>query len=271
MALTGPARTVAQTVSLVVVMGGLAWASVPFYDWFCRFTGFGGLLDTHEAAAVFGDRHARTLDLTGSGFVAQLRHQFEDLRQAGGADRMSPGLEAAGRVDRNASAEARGARLDQRTALTDGAELQVLGLQDFCKRRRIVYFGDVDITGPDPGPRVGLLRSQATHMLIVVGDRPCTTGGDDTGAQAHRARARKPPQRPATAQHGGGGAVTCVAPGTDTSGETADVSVTTNGVDFGPPLSVYKIASFVATKKRRRRFYLINNAIVWNERKNISM
>ncbi len=40
--LTGPARTVAQTLSLVFVMGGLAWASVPFYDWFCRVTGFGG-------------------------------------------------------------------------------------------------------------------------------------------------------------------------------------------------------------------------------------
>tara|TARA_R110002124_G_scaffold266459_1_gene433370 strand:- start:452 stop:1027 length:576 start_codon:yes stop_codon:yes gene_type:complete len=42
MALTGPQKTVAQTVGLVVVMGGLAWASVPFYDWFCRVTGFGG-------------------------------------------------------------------------------------------------------------------------------------------------------------------------------------------------------------------------------------
>ena len=40
--LKGPARTVAQTLSLVVFMGGLAWASVPFYDWFCRVTGFGG-------------------------------------------------------------------------------------------------------------------------------------------------------------------------------------------------------------------------------------
>jgi cytochrome c oxidase assembly protein subunit 11 len=43
MALSGPAKTVAQTVSLVVVMGALAWASVPFYDWFCRVTGFGGV------------------------------------------------------------------------------------------------------------------------------------------------------------------------------------------------------------------------------------
>lgn len=43
MAMTGPQKTVTQTVGLVVVMGGLAWASVPFYDWFCRVTGFGGV------------------------------------------------------------------------------------------------------------------------------------------------------------------------------------------------------------------------------------
>ncbi len=38
----GPSRTAAQAVSVVFLMGGLAWASVPFYDWFCRVTGFGG-------------------------------------------------------------------------------------------------------------------------------------------------------------------------------------------------------------------------------------
>ena len=42
MNLSGPQKTVAQTVGLVVFMGGLAWASVPLYDWFCRVTGFGG-------------------------------------------------------------------------------------------------------------------------------------------------------------------------------------------------------------------------------------
>ncbi len=36
------ARTATRLVSVAVVMGGLAWASVPFYDWFCRVTGFGG-------------------------------------------------------------------------------------------------------------------------------------------------------------------------------------------------------------------------------------
>lgn len=42
MAISGPAKTVVQTVSVVLLMGGLAWASVPFYNWFCRVTGFGG-------------------------------------------------------------------------------------------------------------------------------------------------------------------------------------------------------------------------------------
>lgn len=48
MALKGPQKTVFQTVGVVVLMGGLAWASVPFYDWFCRVTGFGGVTGVAE-------------------------------------------------------------------------------------------------------------------------------------------------------------------------------------------------------------------------------
>jgi len=44
-------RTLAQTVSVVVLMGGLAYASVPFYDWFCRVTGFSGITDVAEAGS----------------------------------------------------------------------------------------------------------------------------------------------------------------------------------------------------------------------------
>ncbi len=40
-------KTAAGMVGVVVVMGALAWASVPFYNWFCRVTGFGGV--TQEA------------------------------------------------------------------------------------------------------------------------------------------------------------------------------------------------------------------------------
>jgi len=42
MKIEGKHKTLAQTLGVVVLMGGLAWASVPFYNWFCKVTGFGG-------------------------------------------------------------------------------------------------------------------------------------------------------------------------------------------------------------------------------------
>ena len=47
--LEGNNRTAAQAVGVVLVMGSLAWASVPFYNWFCRVTGFGGATGVSEA------------------------------------------------------------------------------------------------------------------------------------------------------------------------------------------------------------------------------
>ncbi len=44
-------KTVLKLVSVVVFMGGLAWASVPLYDWFCRVTGFGGTPSTSTVAS----------------------------------------------------------------------------------------------------------------------------------------------------------------------------------------------------------------------------
>jgi cytochrome c oxidase assembly protein subunit 11 len=49
--LEGKQRTAAQTVGVVIVMGSLAWASVPLYDWFCRVTGYGGTTQTADAAS----------------------------------------------------------------------------------------------------------------------------------------------------------------------------------------------------------------------------
>ncbi|QGY00296.1 cytochrome c oxidase assembly protein [Roseovarius faecimaris] len=42
MAMDPKQKTVLKLVGVGVTMGALAWASVPFYDWFCRVTGFGG-------------------------------------------------------------------------------------------------------------------------------------------------------------------------------------------------------------------------------------
>ena len=51
MAMDPKTRTVTRLVGVVVVMGALAWASVPFYDWFCRVTGFGGVTAVAETGS----------------------------------------------------------------------------------------------------------------------------------------------------------------------------------------------------------------------------
>jgi len=57
-------KTGLQLAGVVVVMGALAWASVPFYDWFCRVTGFGGVPAVAADAADSGGEHREILDRT---------------------------------------------------------------------------------------------------------------------------------------------------------------------------------------------------------------
>lgn len=49
--LSPEARTVTALVAVVLTMGALAWAAVPFYNWFCRVTGFGGTTQVAESAS----------------------------------------------------------------------------------------------------------------------------------------------------------------------------------------------------------------------------
>ncbi len=44
-------RSALGALALVALMGGLSFAAVPFYDWFCRVTGFSGTTQRAEAAS----------------------------------------------------------------------------------------------------------------------------------------------------------------------------------------------------------------------------
>jgi cytochrome c oxidase assembly protein subunit 11 len=58
--LQGPNRTLVQLVGVVVLMASLSFAAVPFYDWFCRVTGFGGTTGVADAGSdVILDRTVR--------------------------------------------------------------------------------------------------------------------------------------------------------------------------------------------------------------------
>lgn len=43
-------RTALKLVGVVVTMGALSFAAVPFYDWFCRVTGYGGTVSVAAQA-----------------------------------------------------------------------------------------------------------------------------------------------------------------------------------------------------------------------------
>ncbi len=45
------ARVALYAVSVVVFMGAMAWAAVPFYNWFCKVTGYGGTTSVAEAGS----------------------------------------------------------------------------------------------------------------------------------------------------------------------------------------------------------------------------
>lgn len=51
-------RTAAWLVAVVVTMGSLSWAAVPFYNWFCKVTGYGGTTNVAATGA------SRVLDRT---------------------------------------------------------------------------------------------------------------------------------------------------------------------------------------------------------------
>ena len=48
--LQGKNRTLVQLVGVVVTMGALSFAAVPFYSWFCQVTGYGGTPQRAEVA-----------------------------------------------------------------------------------------------------------------------------------------------------------------------------------------------------------------------------
>lgn len=50
--MTPQTRTALGAVGLVFTMGALSFAAVPFYDWFCRVTGFGGTTAVSDGSGI---------------------------------------------------------------------------------------------------------------------------------------------------------------------------------------------------------------------------
>lgn len=73
-------KTAGQLVGVAVLMGSLSFAAVPFYDWFCRVTGFGGT--TATAADAPGQILDRTMSVRfDASLEAGMPWQFKPMQR----------------------------------------------------------------------------------------------------------------------------------------------------------------------------------------------
>ena len=108
--------------------------------------GRGRVVDAGDAAAgALRQADARAVDLARAGAALQLPHDLDHLRDAGGAERMALGEQAAARVDRHAAAEPRGAGAQQRHRLAVRRQAQRLVVQQLGDREGVVQLDHVDV------------------------------------------------------------------------------------------------------------------------------
>ncbi|MCY1299675.1 hypothetical protein D9M70_492140 [compost metagenome] len=83
-----------------------------------------------------------------------------NLPQAGGADRMPLGFQAARRVDRDLAADGEIAAFGGWTTFTEGHQHQRFGIEDFANGRGVMHFSHVDIARRYAGLFVGFSGSE---------------------------------------------------------------------------------------------------------------
>ena len=59
-------KTMAVLISIVFIMGAASFAAVPFYNWFCRVTGYGGTPTVSQANSVSPSKETITITFDGS-------------------------------------------------------------------------------------------------------------------------------------------------------------------------------------------------------------
>src|SRR5665647_2672960 len=99
-------------------------------------------LDAVQSAAVLGDRDPRAIDLARTRLVTQLRDEFVDLGEAGGADRVPLRFQPAGWIDRNSAANRGLAAFADEAAVTESAQAEIFNLNDLAHRGGVMHLSD---------------------------------------------------------------------------------------------------------------------------------
>src|SRR4029077_10313563 len=100
-------------------------------------------------AERMGETDAGAVDLARPGIVPELRDDLRDLCRPRGADRMSLGLEATGRIDRHLAADARPPLLRGDPARAGLEEAEPLGSDDLGDGEAVVQLDHIDVLRPE--------------------------------------------------------------------------------------------------------------------------
>jgi cytochrome c oxidase assembly protein subunit 11 len=90
--MTPQARTALGAVGLVVTMGSLSFAAVPFYDWFCRVTGFGGTISVSDGSGIAASEEFVTVRFVAAeepGMAWEFRPVQNEMRVRIGEDNLA--------------------------------------------------------------------------------------------------------------------------------------------------------------------------------------
>ena len=119
------------------------------------------------------------VDLPRAGVAAQLLRELEALREAGRAQRMALGEQAAGRIGDVTAAVGVVAVGDEPLGAALRAQAQRLVADELVVREAVVQFDDVDLVGADAGRGVDLGGGRLGQVVIAcaamrtAGDSPC--------------------------------------------------------------------------------------------------
>ena len=131
-----------------------------------------------------GEADLRAFDLSRACLAAEVPDDLDDVGDAGGAERVALGEQAAAGVDRDLAADLGRAFVDQLAGLALAAEAEVLVVQELGGGEAVVQLDLAEVLGADAGLLVGFLGGARVSVLMsnIVGLRSCY--GSDVRTEA---------------------------------------------------------------------------------------
>ncbi|MCY1530423.1 hypothetical protein D9M68_656080 [compost metagenome] len=110
-----------------------------------------------------------------------MRHQFVELAEPGGTERMALRFQAARGVDRDSPTQGEFATFSRRPALAKRDQAEVLDLNDLAHRRGVMDFGDMHVLWSQARLLIGQVSCQASDVQFRLVEPAVAEATDHAG------------------------------------------------------------------------------------------